>query len=92
MNVLLLRIIVNFKECALIENYCLRKKLKKILVHVYICFHEYCWLPAKHSEEYDEGKLGLPPRYDKRYRVNIGIVSKNVEEFLRRGKLPGKNI
>ncbi|XP_034326251.2 probable ATP-dependent RNA helicase DHX34 [Magallana gigas] len=43
---------------------------------------------SKHLEEYDEEKLALPCHYDKRYRVNIGIVSKNVEEFLRRGKLP----
>lgn len=92
MNVFLLRIIVNFKECVFIENYCLRKKLKKIFVYVYICFYEYCWFLVKYLEEYDEGKLGLLCRYDKRYRVNIGIVSKNVEEFLRRGKLLGKNI
>ncbi|XP_078313868.1 putative ATP-dependent RNA helicase DHX34 isoform X2 [Crassostrea virginica] len=42
---------------------------------------------AKLSEEFDEGKLGLPRQYDKRYRVNLGIRSRNVEEFLHHGRL-----
>ena len=44
---------------------------------------------AKLSEEFDEGKLGLPRQYDKRYRVNLGIRSRNVEEFLHHGRLAG---
>jgi hypothetical protein len=48
-------------------------------------------LAARKGEECSEGKFGFPLHYDKRYRVNIGIISKNVEDFLRRGKLAGND-
>ncbi|XP_041367761.1 probable ATP-dependent RNA helicase DHX34 [Gigantopelta aegis] len=33
------------------------------------------------------GELGLPQRYDNRYRINMSLVSKNVDLFLKKGRL-----
>ena len=60
-----------------------------VIVFKVQCVAETC-VTAKLSEEFDEGKLGLPRQYDKRYRVNLGIRSRNVEEFLHHGRLAGR--
>ncbi|XP_067667167.1 probable ATP-dependent RNA helicase DHX34 [Haliotis asinina] len=35
----------------------------------------------------DEGRLGLPQTYDNRYRINLSLVSKDMELFLKKGRL-----
>ena len=39
-----------------------------------------------------ESKLGIPQHYDKRYRINLSVVNRDVEDFLRKGRLPGMSI
>ena len=36
-----------------------------------------------------ESKIGVPQHYDKRYRINLSIVNRDVEDFLNKGKLAG---
>ncbi|KAL5004825.1 hypothetical protein ScPMuIL_018281 [Solemya velum] len=42
--------------------------------------------PASSTSE-ESGQLGLPRRYDKRYRINMSIISKEVEDFMTKGRL-----
>lgn len=39
-----------------------------------------------------ESKLGIPQHYDKRYRINLSVVNRDVEDFLRKGRLPDAEI
>ncbi|XP_071098755.1 probable ATP-dependent RNA helicase DHX34 [Haliotis cracherodii] len=39
------------------------------------------------TRQEDEGRLGLPRTYDNRYRINLSLVSKDVELFLKKGRL-----
>ena len=34
-------------------------------------------------------ELNLPTQYDNRYRINFAIKSRNVEDFLKKGRLVG---
>ncbi|OWF54057.1 probable ATP-dependent RNA helicase DHX34 isoform X1 [Mizuhopecten yessoensis] len=44
------------------------------------------------KEPIKEGKLGLPRNYDKRYRINVALTSKVVEDFLKKGRLVDADI
>lgn len=33
--------------------------------------------------------LGIPTHYDKRYRINIALKNRDVEDFIKKGRLAG---
>jgi hypothetical protein len=36
-----------------------------------------------------ESSLGIPSHYDKRYRINIALKNRDVEDFIKKGRLAG---
>ncbi|KAK6188313.1 hypothetical protein SNE40_004514 [Patella caerulea] len=42
---------------------------------------------SKRREDDDKGTLDLPQNYDNRYRINLTVVSKDMETFLKKGRL-----
>ena len=37
----------------------------------------------------EESKLGIPQHYDKQFKINLSVVNRDVEDFLRKGRLAG---
>ncbi|WAQ98877.1 DHX34-like protein [Mya arenaria] len=48
--------------------------------------------PCASSSSDKESRLGIPSHYDKRYRINVGLVNRDVEDFLKKGRLADADI
>ncbi|KAH3837771.1 probable ATP-dependent RNA helicase DHX34 [Dreissena polymorpha] len=48
--------------------------------------------PANADGGQKESKLGIPGHYDKRYRINVTLVNRDVEDFLKKGRLADADI
>ena len=56
-------------------------------MRIYILFSFFKGTFKSATEE--ESKLGIPQYYDKQFKINLSVVNRDVEDFLRKGRLAG---
>ena len=44
------------------------------------------------TENLEEGRLEIPIHYDKRYRINISVANRDVDDYLKKGRLAGSSL
>ena len=44
------------------------------------------------AENLEEGRLKIPIHYDKRYRINISVANRDVDDYLKKGRLAGNSL
>lgn len=42
------------------------------------------------SSQLGESALNVPCQYDKKYRINVTLKNRDVDDFIKKGKLAGK--
>ena len=56
----------------------------------------YTWQPVlsdqSTTENLEEGRLEIPIHYDKRYRINISVANRDVDDYLKKGRLAGNSL